>query len=774
MPVKQSTRAEINTFVKGLITEASELNFPPNASAAEENFELRRDGTRKRRLGMNVEESHILRNTSILPEDSDTSAFNVYEWQEFSEEGGFEMLVVQHGQALSFFDLEENYLSSTGYKGTQFLFTGETIPSGLKFSVTSSEGSLIVVAGVRNIAVVSYNQSTGVFSTEYVQLKTRDQWGVQTPNVNVETDPSFRGPLEILQYYNNQNQSWGVPRRNRQGFLSDPQLVFRAAKGDLIPSNGEQVWVGMQFSPRNYTGTGYDEPFEAMYTNLYDEVLGADLKAAKGYFIIDVLERGQSRIDEFYRNQAKHPQLGSTGGGYILPPFNPPVDRTTGGAKCVAEFAGRVFFSGFDGTVVQGDDRSPNLANYVFFSQLVHNRTDIPKCYQTGDPTSRDSADLLDTDGGFLRISEAKEIIAMVPTKTELIVLASNGIWSINGGSDYGFSATNYKVAKISSFGCLTESSVVVENDNVYYWAEDAIYQVGRNQYGDLQVTNITLGSIQTYYDSIYLSSKESCFGAYDKYSKNIKWLYRDKGFMYEMVLDTSLSAFYLNKIYGTDTGEISVLGIFNTASSFVDEQLLDEVAVGIEPVFAGNEPVVAAFVDETVRRSLNYVKYLVVVNDGSGTLKMTFANYRDPDFIDFKEFGGWDAKAFCLTGTQTAGDAGVDKQGAYVVMHFAKTETMLDENDQPFRQSSCLMRGQWAFANKVQSNKWSELQQTYRYRRPYYSGNETFDNGFSVVTTKNKFRGRGKSFAMYFETEPLKDCHILGWNITLNANALT
>src|SRR5690606_10229243 len=105
-----------------------------------------------------------------------------------------------------------------------------------------------------------------------------------------------------------------------------------------------------------------------------------------------------------------------------------------------------------------------------------------------------------------------------------------------------------------------------------------------------------TLGSIQTYYDSIYLSSKEKCFGAYDKYSKNIKWLYRDKGFMYEMVLDTSLSAFYLNKIYGTDTGEISVLGIFNTASSFVDEQLLDEVAVEIEPVFAGNEPVVAAF----------------------------------------------------------------------------------------------------------------------------------------------------------------------------------
>lgn len=774
MPVKQSTRAEINTFVKGLITEASELNFPPNASAAEENFELRRDGTRKRRLGMNVEESHTLRDTGVASDTEDPS-FNVYEWKEFSEEGGFEFLAVQHGKSISFYDLEENYLSTSGYKGTVNLFPSDTIPTGLKFSMTSAEGSLVVVAGIRNIAIISYNQSTGVLSVEYVQLKTRDLWGVQTPDPSKENDPTQRGPLEIFQYYNNQNQSWGIPRRNQEGAFGDPQLIFRAAKGDVIPANGEQVWAGMQFSPRNYTGTGYDQPFEAMYVNLYDEVQGADLKAAKGYFVIDVLERGTSRQQAFAQNRSKYSEIGYQGGVNVLTPFNPPLDRTTGGAKCVAEFAGRVFFSGFDGTVVQGDDRSPNLANYVFFSQLVHNKTDIPKCYQAGDPTSRESADLLDTDGGFLRISEAKEIIAMVPTKTELIVLASNGVWTINGGSDYGFSATNYKVAKVSSFGCLTATSVVVENDNVYYWADDAIYQVGRNQYGDLGVTNISLGSIQTYYDSIYLSSKERCFGAYDKYSKNIKWVYRDQGFTYEMILDTSLTAFYLNKIYGTDTGEITVLGIFNTASSFVLEEELDEVVVGTEPVFAGNEVVVAAFVDDTVRRSLNYVKYLVVVNNGTGTLKMTFANYRDPDFIDFRQFGGWDAKAFCLTGTQTAGDAAIEKQVPYVVMHFSKTETRLDENDQPFRQSSCLMRGQWAFANKVQSNKWSELQQTYRYRRPYYSEDgESFDNGFSVVTTKNKFRGRGKSFAMYFETEPLKDCHILGWSITLNGNSIT
>src|SRR5690606_18127535 len=170
---------------------------------------------------------------------------------------GFEFLAVQHGKSISFFDLEETYMSSSGYKGTVNLFPNDTIPSGLKFSMTSSEGTLVVVAGVRNIAVVSYSQSTGVLSVEYIQLMTRDQWGVQSPDPFVESDPSHRGPLEIFQYYNNQNQSWGIPRRNQDGSMGDPQLIFRASHGDAIPANGEQVWVGLQFSPRNYTGTGY-------------------------------------------------------------------------------------------------------------------------------------------------------------------------------------------------------------------------------------------------------------------------------------------------------------------------------------------------------------------------------------------------------------------------------------------------------------------------------------------------------------------------------------
>src|SRR5690606_21235256 len=51
---RQKFEKSFNTFVKGLMTEASEINFPENYSLYEKNFELRRDGGRDRRKGMDL------------------------------------------------------------------------------------------------------------------------------------------------------------------------------------------------------------------------------------------------------------------------------------------------------------------------------------------------------------------------------------------------------------------------------------------------------------------------------------------------------------------------------------------------------------------------------------------------------------------------------------------------------------------------------------------------------------------------------------------------
>ena len=60
---KAINAAEFSTFVAGLITDASPLTFPNNASLDEVNFELNRDGSRNRRLGMdfNFDEAQLRR-----------------------------------------------------------------------------------------------------------------------------------------------------------------------------------------------------------------------------------------------------------------------------------------------------------------------------------------------------------------------------------------------------------------------------------------------------------------------------------------------------------------------------------------------------------------------------------------------------------------------------------------------------------------------------------------------------------------------------------------
>jgi hypothetical protein len=84
-------------------------------------------------------------------------------------------------------------------------------------------------------------------------------------------------------------------------------------------------------------------------------------------------------------------------------------------------------------------------------------------------------------------------------------------------------------------------------------------------------------------------------------------------------------------------------------------------------------------------------------------------------------------------------------------------------------------MRSQWNYANQIESNKWSPLVQSYRYRKARIVENlsDAFDTGFYAITSKSKLRGRGKAIALYFETEPYKDCQILGWNISVNINQI-
>lgn len=761
---KQAQRADVNNFIAGLITEASPLNFPPNASADEINFELNRDGSRKRRLGMDFESDRLLIETDLLSANVGFAQFNNFTWDAVNGNPDQSIIAVQVNQKLYMFDLNQASISGDGFLGIVIL---DQLPPTTQYAFASAEGYLVVVGGGDQVAVVSYVNSN--FFVDWQRLLTRDLWGVEElGNPLFETDPSYRGPQDGYHYYNLQNQSWGIPRRSTAGSLIDPIFWFQTNIGSA-PSNSEQVWTGMQFAP-SAVGTA---PSEVMYVNLYDESLGGSVSSAKGYFIIDALRRGQSRVEQFNANKTKYPQL--------LGNINIPGDLTEGGATCIAEFSGHIFYSGFNGTVVQGDRRSPNYDNYVFFSKLIKSKQDFNKCYQDGDPTSRDSNDIVDTDGGFIRVSGAKKILSLINLQTSLVVVASNGIWNITGGTtDSGFSATNYKVGKISTFGGISSNSVVSEGARAYYWSADGIYAIGQNQYGDLQVESLTLKSIQTLYQEIPNESKANAVGEYDQINKKVRWVYKlgdyftDQSVTYELIFDSAVGSFTRNKIQRANNSAVEVVGVFR-AANFANTLVVDDVYASFDQVFSSTDSVVVSALASA--SSIQSLRYVTLVSDGNKVF-VSFSYYRNSDFKDWVSVDGIgsDAKAYCLTGAITAGDSGVDKQVPYLIMHFNRTEVGVTSDLVPENQSSCMFRAQWNFANEIISNKWTPLREAYRYRqmRIVTGPSDDFDTGLPVVTSKNKLRGRGKAFALYFETAEGKDCQILGWNITLNANQIT
>jgi hypothetical protein len=59
----------------------------------------------------------------------------------------------------------------------------------------------------------------------------------------------------------------------------------------------------------------------------------------------------------------------------------------------------------------------------------------------------------------------------------------------------------------------------------------------------------------------------------------------------------------------------------------------------------------------------------------------------------------------------------------------------------------------------------WPEFQ-AYRILRNFTpaSVSDPFDNGETVVSTKNKLRGSGKCLSLYIKSEAGKDMKLLGW----------
>ena len=805
---------ERTNFTGGLITEATALTFPPNAAKELNNFELNRDGSIQRRLGMIEEPLGVRLDTLRDANASSNHAITSYKWNNVDNDPTVTLGVVQIGNALWFTDLSADTLSTAMLNKDEFgvaqplLLDASVLPNTISgnepISFTALGGVLVIASTEMDHPLyLEYTRETpGVgdrtLKADTISIQVRDLWGTE------DGLPVDERPITLLEdhKYNLRNQGWGsdtsnigknlkrkprnvtlqklYPKQYRNGQLtildvSDFGGVVRRIKeltliqdrhGAPIADGNRVVYTsqGLNGYPSNsdirYVGKSTDSDGNPTWKPGLLSIEGTTTTPApKGGFIIDAFKRGKSRLE-----QSDVTEL--------------PIDEELSNISVVATYANRLFYSGIASRISEPDDRSPDYTGCLFFSKSVENFGDFEKCYQTADPTEESPLGLLATDGGFLKIAEASQIIKLVVSRASLVVIAKNGIWEITG-PDGVFRADDYSISQVTNIGCESPSSVIVAEDVVYYWSEGGIYAlVGDDISGKLNAQNISERTIQTFFNAIPATSKTVAKGRFDAVNRKITWMYNDSdsynginfkhSYNKELVLDTVLQAFYPREIGASSDG--TTVAAYLETENFVTVNDVQAVVVDGEQVVVNGEDVVVTI--PTKGRSAGVTKYLMMTpNAASSNYGLSFGLYGG---LDFKDWGEVDSPAYLTTGAELAQDTQRDKQVPYLTVHFNRSESGFVEIDgelEAVNPSSCSITSRWDFSNSAASGKWGRPFEAYRLPRNFIPQDvdDEFDYGYEVISSKTKLRGRGKSVSLKFETAPAKDCQIIGWGMPIN-----
>jgi hypothetical protein len=159
------TQKAVNNFVRGLITESAELTFPEGASVDELNCDLRRDGTRRRRLGVKYEDSNVLSSYTLSSSEKTSTG----SWSNVNGDPDVEYLVLQKGNTLYFYNKATQPFSNQlvgSLSLTGFEKVGSSGAETDKCQFASIKGGLVVVNSEINAIYVYINISNNIAAYE--------------------------------------------------------------------------------------------------------------------------------------------------------------------------------------------------------------------------------------------------------------------------------------------------------------------------------------------------------------------------------------------------------------------------------------------------------------------------------------------------------------------------------------------------------------------------------------------------------------------------------
>ena len=713
MPQSLNQKA-VNNFVRGLITEAAELTFPEGASVDELNCDLRRDGTRRRRLGVEYETGNVLSSYTL----SDAEQTATGDWVNVGGNADLEFLVLQKGAILYFYNKGalpySNQVESNSVNLSSYQHSGSAGADTAKCQFTSIKGNLVVSSPEINTIAIVYNSSSGTFTVTQISFDVRDF--------------EFQGDTST--YFDNDSS----PSQNRK---------YDAQNAGWNTGNGAPTDLTKRLTHPWYAGKDSSGNYDSAE---WEKVYGGTTLTANGHYILDF----------FTKNR------GSASG---LSGLTKMTDPESSRFRCAESFSGRVFYAGID---------SAENAGTILFSKLVETVDDLGICHQQNDPTSEYISDLLDTDGGVIRIPDAVKIQRLYAYQNSLFVFAENGVWQISG-VDGVFRASSFSVNRVTRVGILQPQTFVEAEGVPFWWSRFGIHTLQTDPVsGQGQEQNLTLPTVQTFWDAIDADAKLKVTAVYDAINKRIYWGYPDANETVAskinnfLILDVPLQAFFPWKISDQTSNTDCVVGLAFYSGYGASEVALDVTSNN------GADDVVTSAGDDVVSTQISNTNtgdpaIVLICREGSNN-KITFGAFTGISFLDWTDTN---YTSFAETGYDFIGDLVTKKNAPFIVTYCRLTETGFTGNESAgytaVRPSGLKVSAAWDFADNFGTS-----QQVYRLKYPVFPDNSNlndFDYPEDVITSRVKIRGHGRSMRVKYESEQGKDFLLLGWGMIQGRN---
>lgn len=373
--------------------------------------------------------------------------------------------------------------------------------------------------------------------------------------------------------------------------------------------------------------------------------------------------------------------------------------------EAVAAHAGRIFYAGCR------PDNNKELSGRIYYSQLARTDAALSRCYQSNDPSAKDVNDLLDTDGGYINISNIGTVHSMQVFLASLIIIATNGVWEISSADGY-FRPASYTVRKISSRGSRFKGGVSTLDDKPCYWSTQGLEVIVASEVtGQSQVQSLTDSTIKTLVQNRDIVDN-SVTAVYDNVNNVAYWGFSTDAASPEytiLAFDTRLGAFY-------------------TWSLDIDQ-------------------------DDTRVRAMTFSErddenglYLITAEDGGLSHSLVLNAMRNTNNTDTMHDGG-SSPFSCLieAGHETLGDGMRSKQALRVA-------TFCERNE----DASLYAQGMYSWSLDADSGKWNNPQQAYR----------DAGAGHGVSRSRLTMRGNGPSFRIRYFSEDDKPFKLLGWSV--------